>query len=102
MDYIRKYNRVSLVEEYPEEASEEELLEDRVIRKEEKRELYQALKSLKEEYQQALYLIDLEEMSYSQAAEIMGKSQAQIKILIFRARKALKKVLGREGLADEE
>ena len=32
----------------------------------------------------------------------MGKSQAQIKILIFRARKALKKVLGREGLADEE
>ncbi|HIU68184.1 MAG TPA: RNA polymerase sigma factor [Candidatus Caccomorpha excrementavium] len=102
VDYIRKYNRVSLVEEYPEEASEEELLEDRVIRKEEKRELYQALKSLKEEYQQALYLIDLEEMSYSQAAEIMGKSQAQIKILIFRARKALKKVLGREGLADEE
>ncbi len=102
VDYIRRNGRVSLVEEYPEAVAEEELLEDRVIREEEKRVLYQAIRSLKEEYQRALYLIDLEGMSYAQAAQIMGKSQAQIKVLIFRARKALRKVLGREGLADEE
>ncbi|MBO5199234.1 MAG: RNA polymerase sigma factor [Lachnospiraceae bacterium] len=93
VDYIRKYERVSLVEEYPDMASDEKLLEERIVKEEEKRELYEALGGLKWEYQRVLYLIDLEDLPYAQAAEIMDKSESQIKILIFRARKALRKEL---------
>lgn len=102
IDYIRKNQRIELVEEYPERASEERLLEEKVIRDEEKRAVYEAVKRLKEDYQRVLYLIAFEEMSYAQAAKAMGKSEAQIKILIFRARKALKKELGKEERLHEE
>ena len=98
VDYIRKYERVSLVEEYPDMASDEKLSEERVVREEEKQALYEAINRLKWEYQKVLYLIDLEELSYAQAAEIMDKSESQIKILIFRARKALRKELEKGGL----
>ena len=98
VDYIRKYERVSLVEEYPDMASDEKLSEERVVREEEKKALYEAINRLKWEYQKVLYLIDLEELSYAQAAEIMDKSESQIKILIFRARKALRKELEKGGL----
>ena len=45
---------------------------------------------LKEEYKTAIYLIDYERFSYKEAGIIMGKNSAQMKILIFRARKKLK------------
>ena len=50
------------------------------------------LKSLKPEYERVIYLIDLEDLSYAQAAKIMGKSEAQIKILVHRARKKLQQM----------
>lgn len=96
VDFIRKNKPLTLVGEYEETEimqKDEALLEERVIQEEEKRELYQAMKKLKPEYEHVLFLIDLEELSYAETAKILGKSENQVRILIYRARKKLKQVL---------
>ena len=59
--------------------------------------IHQALKALKAEYAQILYLIYFAELSNSEAAEIMDKSSKQISDLIYCAKKALKTELERRG-----
>ena len=59
--------------------------------------IHQALKALKAEYAQILYLIYFEELSNSEAAEIVGKSPKQISDLIYCAKKSLKAELERRG-----
>ena len=59
--------------------------------------IHQALKALKAEYAQILYLIYFAELSNSEAAEIMDKSSKQISDLIYCAKKALKIELERRG-----
>ena len=56
---------------------------------------------MKEEYKTVIYLIDYEEFSYKEAGIIMGKNLAQIKILVFRARKKLKLLIEQEGYTNE-
>lgn len=93
VDYVRKQARVMYVDEYAEgEAMQQEaaLLEDKVIRDEEKKELYHCMKLLKPEYERVLYLIDLEGLSYAEAAKVLERSEGQVKILIHRARRKLK------------
>lgn len=97
IDYIRKHGRVIPVEEYPWK-SEEQGLEEKLIQEEEKRLLYQTIKQLKPDYQAALYLIDYERHSYAETAKILHKTEGQIKILIYRARKALAKQLKKGGV----
>lgn len=97
IDFIRRQNRHILVEALPEAYKEEEELEEKVIREEEKRIVNQALKQLKQEYQAAILLVDFEELSYKEAARILQKTIPQMKVLIHRARKALKKILEKEG-----
>lgn len=65
--------------------------------------LYEALEKLKVEYREALYLVSLEELSYRDAARVMGKSETQITNLVYRGKQGLKKILEQEGLlyADE-
>ena len=96
IDYIRKYGRIIPVEECLWEA-EEQGLEEKLIEKEDKRQLYQTIKQLKPDYQAALYLIDYERQSYAETAKILHKTEGQIKILIYRARKALAKQLKKTG-----
>lgn len=102
IDYIRKQKKHVLVEQIPQYHQEAEELLQKVCKDEEKKALYQALSNLKQEYQVAIYLIDLQGMSYMQAAEIMRKTNTQIKVLIHRARKALEKRLRKEGYVFEE
>lgn len=95
VDYIRKNSRLVFVDEYTEQMSEEDELFNKVVRDEEKSKLHKAIRELKSEYQAAITLIDIEAMSYDMAAAILGKTPAQMKILIFRARKSLaKKIKG--------
>lgn len=55
-----------------------------------------AIKKLKKEYQIAIYLIDLNGLSYEEAGVVMNKSIPQIKALIHNARKRLKVLLAEE------
>ncbi len=102
VDYIRKNKRLKFVEELPELISEELGLEQRVIKDDEERLLYRTMNNLKEEYRAAITLIDLEGLSYAEAAKVLGKSDAQMKILIYRARKSLAKLMEKEGFTYEK
>ena len=65
-------------------------IEAECIQGEEKILLNNAIKSLKSEYSQVLYLIYFEDMSTSEAAKVMQKNNRQISNLIYRAKIALK------------
>lgn len=63
---------------------------------EEKRKLLEALDSLKSEYREILFLRHLENLSFKEIAQILGKSALALRVLHHRALKALKKKL-KEG-----
>ena len=68
-----------------------------------KRQLYEAMAKLKTEYREALYLVSIEGMSYSEAGKILGKSEQQMTNLVHRGKKSLRKILEQGGFsyADE-
>lgn len=92
VDYIRKYSRVTTMEDV-EELYEEESLEGIIIKKDDATRIHSNIKKLKRDYQVAIILIDFEELTYKEAAKVLNKTVSQIKILIYRARKALGKLL---------
>jgi RNA polymerase sigma-70 factor (ECF subfamily) len=111
VDYLRKNARLTYVGTYEEAGEgraaevlmqEEALLEEKVIKEEEKKILYHAIAKLKAEYGNALYLIDIAGLSYADTARILKKSEGQIKILIYRARKKLKQKLEEENTPAEK
>jgi len=60
-----------------------------------------ALKSLKSDYRQVLWLFYFEDMSYKDISTVMNKSVHATQMLASRAREALKAELIKEGLTDE-
>ena len=54
-----------------------------------RKEIEKLYDGLKEEYQRILVLTELEGMKLKEAAEVMGKTVPQMKVLAHRARKAL-------------
>ena len=90
------------IEEQTEISSEENELIDYVIQSENKGMIAHALERMKEEYARVLILIDLEDFSYKEAANILGKTTSQVKVLVHRARKSLRKMLEEEGFTYEE
>lgn len=82
-------------------SSGEESLEQTYIREERKIILHRAMRKLKPEYRQVLYLSFFEDFSNAQIAAIMKKSKRQIENLIYRAKMSLKSELEKEGFTDE-
>jgi RNA polymerase sigma-70 factor (ECF subfamily) len=66
------------------------------IIREEDREWRRRLLCLKPEYCQAVYLVDVGQMSYGQAAAVMGRTAVSFKVLLHRARKKLRQIYERE------
>lgn len=97
IDFIRKNRRVQVMDQVEPESWEESGLLDMLIRDQENEYLRVMIGHLKEDYQKAVYLIDFEDMSYREAAGVLGKSVPQMKVLIHRARKSLKKELEKGG-----
>lgn len=90
VDFVRKSQKEYLTDfGAEEEYGSLESPEVQLLEQEGKRELYDALDGLKEEYQRVLILTELEGMKLKEAAEVMGKTTPQIKVLAHRARKAL-------------
>lgn len=71
------------------------------LRDETKITLNGAMKQLKAEYQQVLWLVYFEELSYKEIAQIMHKSIHATQMLASRAKQALKNVLIKEGVCYE-
>ena len=74
----------------------EENLETTLMKKENYKKIYKALKNLKQDYRLAIYLADFQGFKYEEIGRILNKTLPQTKMLIHRARKALKKLLKKE------
>ena len=72
-------------------------LEESVLSDERKRVIHEALSKLPEEMRTAVYLVYFADMSYAEAAKVMKKSYKQIDNLLYRAKKELRSILGKEG-----
>ena len=90
------------IEECPDLIGEEEGLENAYIREENKIVVHRAMRRLKSEYRQVLWLIYFENFSMKEAALVMRKSVHSLETLAYRARKSLKTQLESEGFVYEE
>lgn len=72
--------------------------EEEYLLKEQNRQLYAAMRKLKSEYAQALWLMYFEDLSIKEIASVMKKSPSTVKMLLHRARPALKAELEKDGL----
>ena len=95
-------HRHKSIEDYSHLAAQEEEFEKAILIEERKIILHRAMKSLKPEHRQILYLVYFEDFSVSQAAEIMKKSKHAAENLLSRARQSLKSKLEKEGFVYEE
>ena len=95
LNYIKREKRIVAIDENQFEDLEE--LEEKVFKNERAENLKKAIQQLKVEYQNAIYLADIEELSYKEIGHIMNKTVGSVKVLIYRARKALEKIVIEEG-----
>lgn len=99
LKYYSRFSDIPVDEHYT--LADEEDIELNYIKNEQKIILHQALKRIKPEYSQVIYLTFFEGFTNSETAEIMNKSNRQIENLIYRAKQALKKELEREEFVYE-
>lgn len=81
--------------------SQDELIEKdvlEIITKEEmKKELIKSINLLEDKYKNAIYLVNIEGLTYKETAEILGTSLQNVKNLIHRGKKELRKILLKKG-----
>ena len=104
IDYLRRNARRTeiSIDECSEIVSEEQDLELSYIQEERKITVHRAMRKLKSEYRQILWLIYFEDFSNKEAAAVMKKSVHNVETLVYRARKSLKSQLEMEGFVYEE
>lgn len=95
LNYLKRENKISSLDENS--IIDLQDLEEKVFLNERKNNLKIAMQKLKPEYQNAIYLADIEELSYKEISQIMKKPESSIKVLIHRARKNLKEILKKEA-----
>lgn len=102
IDHIRKHKKnreVSADDLYS--LSDLADIEREYIRDEERILLRRTMEKLCEDYRQVLYLVYFENFTNSEAGAVMKKSERQIRNLLYRAKKALKLLLEKEGFEYE-
>lgn len=103
IDYLRKYSNhkeIPVINEI--ELMNEEIDFELLYQFEERKILlHKALRKLKPEYQQVLWLFYFEELSNKEIAQIMKKNVHAIETLAYRARNSLKNQLEKEGFSNE-
>ena len=103
-DYIRKQKKHDTVsmDEAASQASDKPSLEELYVTEERNRRVAAAMKKLKGEYYTALWLRYFENQKVAQIAKILHKSEGSTKVLLSRAREALKAQLGKDGFDYED
>ena len=77
--------------------SEQETLEEIVLADERKRVVNNALNSLPDDMRVVIHLVYFEELTYDEAAKVMKKNRKQVDNLLYRAKKELRIILGKDG-----
>ncbi len=91
LNSLRKSNRLQELDENIADMSETAL--ENIIRKEEYRALYHAISLLSSSHKEVITLFYFEDLSVKDIALVIGKSEAVVKVTLFRGREALKKIL---------
>ena len=99
---VDHYRTLKVEEPLPEEiklASEVIQPEDAVIAKQDSQELAHAIASLPPEFQEILSLRFISGMSHREAGKVLGKSEGAVRVLQFRAIKALREHFAARGVS---
>ena len=98
LEYITHRKVLSFVELSEAEGVEDEkTLEEIVLADERKRVVNTAIAKLSEDMRVVIHLIYFEEMTYDEAAKVMKKNRKQVDNLLYRAKKELRIILGKDG-----
>ncbi|HAZ19650.1 MAG TPA: RNA polymerase subunit sigma-24 [Clostridiales bacterium] len=97
LNYLKKQSKHPTVPLFEANATDEADLEEKLVAEERKRMVNQALEQLPEEMRLVIHLVYFEELSYEETAKIMKKNKKQVDNLLYRAKQALRPILGREG-----
>lgn len=99
LNYIKHRKVIDFVEltEADKAPSEHETLEEIVLADERKCVVNNALNALPEDMRVVIHLIYFEDLSYDEAAKVMKKNRKQVDNLLYRAKKELRIILGKDG-----
>ncbi len=100
LNYINvEKRRNEITEKYltnDDEQIEKDVL-DIITAEESKKELLESIELLDERYKNAIYLVNIEGLSYEETSEILGETLQNTKNLIHRGKKQLRKILLKKG-----
>ena len=99
LNYIKHRGCLDFVElsEADNTPAEQETLEEIVLVDERKRVVNNALNSLSDDMRVVIHLVYFEDLTYDEAAKVMKKNRKQVDNLLYRAKKELRIILGKDG-----
>ena len=99
LDYIKHKKVLTFVElsETDELQDEKFVLEEMVLADERKKRIHKAIANLPERMREVIHLVYFEDMTYEEAAKVMKKTRKQVDNLLYRAKKELRIILGKDG-----
>ena len=100
INYINTEKRREDINEkyiFKEVKSVEQDVIDIIEKEENKKVLVESINELDEKYRNSIYLVKIEGLSYKETAEILGESLSNVKTLIHRGKKELRKILIKKG-----
>ena len=92
--------RIFSLDDLGEDPGGEELTERLLVNEERNKALHRCLERIDPELREALWLFYFEEMSYADAASVMGVNTKRIDHLLSRGKEHLKKELAKEGITN--
>ncbi len=102
LNYIKKHKREISIQNYENDLTDTVDYMDKLNNKEKLKKITSIVKSLKPDYQTAIYLADFEKFSTKDISKILDKTEIQTKALIYNARKKLRALLKKEGISYDE
>jgi len=99
LDYLKHCSVIDFVElsEAKKLADDQKTLEELVITDERRRIVNDAITKLPEDMRVVIHLFYFEGMTYDEIATVMKKNRKQVDNLLYRAKKELSVILGRDG-----
>lgn len=97
LNYLKKNSKIIELDNKDFLIDEDEI-EEIIFKKEKNKRVRDVIKQLPLEQRQAVYLADIEEISYKEICDILDISMSKAKTLIHRGRQKLKKMLNEKGI----
>ena len=103
VNYIKRNAHETIISEdmSKDRAEDENTLEEQLISEERMRAVSRAVNTLPAEMAEAIHLFYYADFSYEEIAKTMKKTRKQIDNLLYRAKSALRNILGEEGDLDD-